>query len=113
MFEELRSPDLVDAEWKSFYVMFDRTFLQLFPAFVSNVNLLLREEERFDTKGDSALPVELRVYALIRLGINDNDRISSILHYSKSTVYAYRSRVRLKAMSPEAFEADLMRIHSI
>lgn len=113
VFAELKSPDVIDNEWASFYEMFDRTFLQLFPTFVHDVNALLRPEEWFVGIKEFSLPVELRIFALIRLGIADTDRIASLLRYSKSTIYAYRSRTRLKALEPERFEDHIMEINSI
>ena len=113
VFAELKSPDVIDHEWASFYEMFDRTFLQLFPTFVQDVNSLFRPEEWFVGIKEYSLPVELRIFALIRLGISETDRIASLLRYSRSTIYAYRSRTRLKALEPERFEDHIMEINSI
>ena len=77
------------------------------------MNNLLKPEEWFIEIKEWCLPTELRIFALIRLGITDTDRIASLLRYSKSTIYAYRSRTRLKAIEPDNFEMQIMKISSI
>ena len=111
--KELRSTALVEAEWKSFYNVFDTTFLSLFPSFVKDLNALLHEESRFSEDTSGGLSAELRIYAMIRLDIDSTDKIASLLRYSKATIYAYRSRTRLKALNPASFEEDVKRIASI
>lgn len=111
--KELRSTALVEAEWKSFYNVFDTTFLSLFPSFVKDLNALLQEESRFSEDTSGGLSAELRIYAMIRLDIDSTDKIASLLRYSKATIYAYRSRTRLKALNPASFEEDVKRIASI
>ena len=113
VFSDLKSPEVIEHEWQSFYAMFDKTFLQLFPSFVQEINNLLKPEEWFIEIKEWCLPTELRIFALIRLGITDTDRIASLLRYSKSTIYAYRSRTRLKAIEPDNFEMQIMKISSI
>lgn len=111
--KELRSTALVEAEWKSFYNVFDTTFLSLFPSFVKDLNALLQEESRFSEDTSGGLSAELRIYAMIRLDIDSTDKIASLLRYSKATIYAYRSRTRLKSLNPASFEEDVKRIASI
>ncbi len=111
--KELKSNAVVEREWASFYSVFDKTFLTIFPTFVSDFNALLLPENAVRQPAPGVLSPELRIYALIRLGLNSTDRISELLRYSKSTIYAYRSRTRLKAVSPASFEDDIMRISSI
>lgn len=111
--KELRSGAVVDAEWKSFYYVFDNTFLSLFPTFVQDFNALLQEEHRFSEDTRNGLNAELRIYAMIRLDIDSTDKIASLLRYSKATIYAYRSRTRLKSLNPSTFEDDVKRISSI
>lgn len=111
--KELRSGAVVDAEWKSFYNVFDTTFLSLFPTFVQDFNALLQEEHRFSEDTRNGLSAELRIYAMIRLDIDSTDKIASLLRYSKATIYAYRSRTRLKSLNPSTFEEDVKRISSI
>ncbi len=111
--KELKSNAVVDAEWDSFYGVFDRTFLSLFPSFVNDVNALLKPDSALSCPDRNALTPELRIYALIRLGITSTDRISTLLRYSRSTIYAYRSRTRLKALRPQTFEDEVAEISSI
>ena len=97
----------------SFYEVFDTTFLSLFPAFVDEFNKLLLDEHRIDVPASRYLTSELRIFALIRLGIDGTEKIASLLRYFKATVYSYRSRTRLKAKCPETFEDDVKKILSI
>lgn len=87
-------------DFKLFINQFDTIFLSLFPDFVESFNKLLREEERVQVKEGELLTPELRIYALIRLGINDNSKIANFLHYSLQTVYNYRMKMRNKAIIP-------------
>lgn len=87
-------------DFKSFISEFDTIFLSIFPNFVESFNALLKEEERVKLKEGELLTPELRIYALIRLGINDNSKIANFLHYSLQTVYNYRMKMRNKAIIP-------------
>ena len=93
----LKSSTVVDDELKAFYDQFDKTFLSLFPTFVEEFNSLLLPEEAILPKKEGALNTELRIYALIRLGITDSDKIAKFLRYSLTTIYNYRTKVRNKA----------------
>jgi len=98
-------------ELKELYSNFDRAFLNIYPNFVNELNLLLREEERYPIKDSKTLNQELRVYALIRLGVTDNNRIATFLHYSLRTVYNYRSKVKSKAKNrDDGFETKVQEI---
>ena len=111
--KDLKSNAVVEEEWASFYSVFDKTFLSLFPTFIADFNNFLQPEFRISIKDSYVLSPELRIYALIRLGIDSTDRISLLLRYSRSTIYAYRSRTRLKAVSPQSFEDQIKVISSI
>jgi hypothetical protein len=90
---------------------FDRVFLQIFPDFVEKLNALLKDEEQFKLKEGQLLNTELRIFALIRLGITDNEKIAEILDYSVNTVYSYKTRVRNMARVPkDEFEIEVMKI---
>ncbi len=93
----VKSSAMVDSELKSFYNEFDKTFLSLFPTFVEDLNALLLPEEAIVPKKPGTLTPEQRIFALIRLGISDSDRIARFLHYSLTTIYNYRTRMRNKA----------------
>lgn len=86
---------------KDFFRKFDMIFLDLFPTFVDEFNKLLQPNARIVPKDGELLTPELRIYALVRLGINDSTRIAGFLHYSSQTVYNYRLRTRNKAIVPK------------
>ncbi len=87
----------VENELAEFYDSFDDTFIQLFPTFVEEFNALLQEGEEILPKSGHKLNTELRIFALIRLGITDSVKIAQFLRYSTTTIYNYRTRVRNKA----------------
>lgn len=94
------------------YQDFDRTFLEVYPTFVDELNLLLREEERFSLK-KGQLNTELRILALIRLGITDVNQIATFLRYSIQTIYNYKSKLKAKALTDnESFEDRVKKIGS-
>lgn len=97
LYKTLKSPKFIEKELKEFYAGFDDTFLQLFPTFVEDFNALLVPEERIVLKQGERMNTELRIFALIRLGITDSVKIARFLHYSVTTIYNYRTRVRNKA----------------
>lgn len=95
------------------YQNFDRAFLRIYPNFVEEVNKLLKPEEHYQMKFGT-LHTELRIFALIRLGINDSNQISDFLRYSVRTIYNYRSKVKAKSViENDDFEAEIMLIGSI
>lgn len=99
------SNDIVTVEVQELYANFDSAFLHLFPDFVESLNALLLPEEQIVLKPDELLNTELRIFALIRLGIKDSSQIAELLHYSVNTIYNYRSRVKTKArVSRDDFE---------
>lgn len=81
-------------ELEEFYRNFDTTFLQLYPTFIEDFNSLLDKEARIEPKKGELLTTELRIFALIRLGINDSSKIAALLRYSVSTIYNYRSKIK-------------------
>lgn len=109
--KELESSRLEAEELKHLYNLFDSTFLRLYPTFVEELNSLLAEESRITLKQGEFLNTQLRIFALIRLGINDTSRIATLLHCSLSTIYNYRSRIRYNAqISREDFEKRILTI---
>lgn len=110
-----RSPDIiqddaVETELKGFYHSFDKAFLTIFPDYVEKFNELMPEKEKILPRPSEGLSTELRIFALIRLGISDSNRIASLLRYSLTTIYTYRSRVKNKSNSPHDFEKRIMKI---
>lgn len=111
LIKKLKSPDLIDDELKALYDRFDTVFLSLYPTFVSDFNALLKEGEQVVLKPDALLNRELRIYALLRLGITDSGKISNFLRCSTSTVYNYRTKMRNKAaVDRDEFENEIMKI---
>jgi hypothetical protein len=111
LYKMLKSKDMIENELKELYEIFDNIFLHLYPNFVEEFNNLLLEEERIQLKPTELLTPELRIFALIRLGITDSSKIAGFLHYSATTIYNYRTRVRNKSAVPrEEFENHVMKI---
>lgn len=107
-----RSSKSLDAELEELYRNFDTAFLHLFPDFVAQFNALLSEDEQIALKRDELLNTELRIFALIRLGINDSSQIAEFLRYSVNTIYNYRAKVKNKAcVSRDDFENLVREIH--
>ncbi|MBD3581723.1 DUF6377 domain-containing protein [Flavobacterium selenitireducens] len=105
----LKSNTLVENELDELYRNFDSIFLNLYPTFVEEFNNLLIADEYISLKPGELLNTELRIFALIRLGITDSVKIAAFLRYSLSTIYNYRTRARNKAVvSRDAFEAMVM-----
>ena len=108
---------LVDRKWEEIKLMlktvdfkkekeellknFDKTFIKLFPDFVTQFNTLFNPEDQFILKKDQLLNTELRIFALIRMGITDNEKIAEILNYSINTIYSYKTKMRNKAIIPK------------
>jgi len=108
---ELGSSTLIDSYVEEFYHTFDNAFLRLYPDFVSEFNSLLREDARIEPKKGKLLNTELRIFALIRLGINDSSKIAGLLRYSVNTIYNYRAKVKNNArVSREDFEEKIKKI---
>lgn len=97
LLKELSITTRTEDELEAFYHTFDTTFLSLYPDFVEAFNGLLREDERIVLKKGELLNTELRIFALVRLGIEDSTRIANLLHYSVSTIYNYKVKMRNKA----------------
>jgi tetratricopeptide (TPR) repeat protein len=104
----------VQNERMALYERFDKIFLKLFPNFVEEFNKLLKADEQIQLEDDQILNTDLRIYALIRLGINDNEKIAHFLNYSVNTIYAYKTKIKGKANCPsDQFKQKVMEIKSI
>ena len=105
------STSLVSDELKEFFRNFDAIFLNIYPNFVEEFNSLLLENEQIVPKAGDILTPELRVFALVRLGITDSSKIASFLHYSPQTVYNYRLKVHNKlVVSKDEFAVAIQQI---
>jgi len=93
---------------------FDTVFLRIFPNFVGRFNALFKEEDQVKLKENELLNIDLRIFALIRMGITDNEKIAQVLEYSVNTIYAYKTRIKNKSIVPnDEFEARILEINSI
>lgn len=111
LFKAIRSDQFLKDERKAFYRDFDRSFLDLFPHFIEDFNNLLVEDGRITVKQGELLNTELRIFALIRLGVTDTNNIAHFLGYSLATVYNYRSKIRNKALGDkDKFEQQVMSV---
>lgn len=110
LMKKLDSSEISEEMLKRFYQMYDEAILQLYPDFVEKFNNLLLPQERVSLKSGELLNTELRLYALIRMGIDDSAKIARFLRCSISTVYTYRSKMKKRALRPETFEEDVKEI---
>lgn len=111
LYKNIKSSKFIEGELKEFYANFDNTFLQLFPTFVEDFNALLADNEQISLKNGERMNTELRIFALIRLGITDSVKIAQFLRYSVTTIYNYRTKVRNKAAGDrDLLEQEVMKI---
>ncbi|NJK87306.1 MAG: hypothetical protein HC906_16315 [Bacteroidales bacterium] len=101
----------IQQEREILFERFDKIFLKLFPNFVEEFNSLLKDEDRIEVKENQLLNTDLRIYALIRLGIHENEKIASFLNYSVNTIYTYKTKIKSKAKSStDEFKQKVMEI---
>ncbi len=101
-------------EREDLFVSFDKVFLKLFPDFVTIFNSYFKEEDRIILKDNQLLNTELRIFALIRMGIGDTEKIARILNYSVNTIYTYKTKIKSKSLVPnEEFEKKIMEIMTV
>ena len=112
LYKTLKSSQFIDDELKEFYRNFDNSFLNIFPDFVECFNELLPPVEAIVPKQGERLTTELRIFALVRLGITDSAKIAGFLRYSITTIYTYRSKLKNKSLYRDDFEERVMQIGS-
>jgi DNA-binding CsgD family transcriptional regulator len=101
-------------EREDMFDLFDQIFMKLFPDFVIRYNELFREEDRVNIKQDGMLTPEIRIFALIRLGITESERIAKFLDFSLSTVKNYKTKAKNRSfIQNELFEHKIMEIESV
>jgi len=111
LFKLSKNNTLKEDELKEFFVNFDNMFIHLFPDFVDKFNSLLQDDEQIILRKGEVLNTELRIYALMRLGIDDSTKIANFLGYSVNTIYNYRAKIKNKAkISREDFEWTVKKI---
>ncbi|MCI1639816.1 MAG: DUF6377 domain-containing protein [Bacteroidales bacterium] len=109
--DEIEALPSIDDDIRRFYEMFDKTFINLYPNFVEKFNGLLADGESVAPKNGEILTPELRIFALIKLGITDSSKIASLLHYSANTIYNYRAKIKNRSKGDrDKFENDVKAI---
>ena len=107
LLKKIESTEISGQLVNNFYKSFDEAILNIYPSFVESFNSLLKPEGQSTVKSGELLNTELRLFALIRLGIDDTTKISQFLRCSVSTVYTYRSKMRKRALDPTDFERQV------
>jgi len=104
----------IKKERETLFYTFDHVFLKIFPNFITTFNSLLKKEDQIWPKDHEVLNTDLRIFALMRLGINDNETIANILEYSVNTIYVYKMRIKAKALVPsDQFDHKIMGIKAV
>lgn len=112
LYRMTRSGKFVEEQSREFYEVFDNAFLHIYPDFVADVNRLLLPDQQIVLRDDELLNTDLRILAFMRLGIEESARIAQVLNYSLNTIYAYRNRLKARAVNRNTFEDDIMKIGS-
>lgn len=113
LYKLTKSGRFVEEQSKEFYEVFDDAFLHLYPTFVEEINVLLQPDKKIILKEDEKMNTDLRILALMRLGIDDTSRIAQMLNYSIYTIYTYRTKFKARAINRDDFEQKVMEIKSI
>ena len=110
LLKSLNTRKMEEDEAQMFYNRFDKAFMELYPSFVTELNKLLLPESQLEVPTTHTLTTEIRIYALMRLGVTDSQEIATLLHYSTQTIYNYKSGMRAKAINRDTFESDVNRL---
>lgn len=110
LYRMTKSGKFIEEQSKDFYDVFDDAFLHLYPDFAEQVNALLRADSQITLSDGERLNTDLRILAIKRMGIDDAASIAQILNYSLNTIYAYRNRLKARAIDKENFEDNIMKI---
>lgn len=103
------SQEYIELEIQEFYNTFDNAFMSLYPDFIDEINRLLKPDQQIQVREDEILNTELRIFALIRLGIKDSSHIARLLRYSVNTIYNYRVKIKNRAIVPRDDFEDLIK----
>ena len=110
LLKSLNTRKMEEEEAQMFYNRFDKAFTELYPGFVTELNKLLMPECQLEVPTTHSLTTEIRIFALMRLGVTDSQEIATLLHYSTQTIYNYKSGMRAKAINRDTFESDINRL---
>ena len=106
----LRKPSFAAEEFDGLLTSFDSTFLGIFPDFVEKVNEMMQDGHKLEKPADASLSTDLRILALIRLGINKRPRIAKILNMSVTTVYSYHCNLQKRSTCPDDFDKVIAKL---
>ena len=109
----INSYKLSEEEASSFYNRFDKAFMDLYPNFVDEFNQLLLPEKQIVLPAPNSLTKELRIYALMRLGITDGQELATLLFYSTQTIYNYKTAIRKRAKDLTTFDAAINQLCNV
>lgn len=109
----ISSYKLAEEEAANFYIRFDKAFIDLYPNFVEEFNQLLLPEKQIVLPAPNSLTKELRIYALMRLGITDGQELATLLFYSTQTIYNYKTAIRKRAKDLTTFDAAINRLCNV
>ena len=109
----INSYKLAEEEAANFYIRFDKAFIDLYPNFVEEFNQLLLPEKQIVLPAPNSLTKELRIYALMRLGITDGQELATLLFYSTQTIYNYKAAIRKRAKDLTTFDAAINQLCNI
>ena len=110
LLKTINSYKLAEEEATTFYTRFDRAFIELYPGFVEELNSLLLPDAQIELPSPNSLTTEVRIFALMRLGVTDSQEIATLLFYSTQTIYNYKSAMRTRAINRETFDEDINRL---
>ena len=103
----------IKSERENLFHTFDKIFLKIFPNFIKEFNSLFNKEDQIWPKEHEVLTTDLRIFALIRMGIEDSATIANILEYTEKTIYVYKMRIKAKALiHGDEFERRIMAIRA-
>lgn len=113
----MNSNKLAEEEASNFYIRFDKAFIELYPNFVEEFNQLLLPDKQIVLPAPNSLTKELRIYALMQLGITDGQELgpsySILLFYSTQTIYNYKTAIRKRAKNPTTFDAEVNQLYHV
>lgn len=110
LYKMLKSGEMLDEQTVKFDSIFDGAFLQAYPNFVKEINKLLQPDKQLEMADEESLGTDLRLLAFMRLGFDDSSQIARFMGLSINTIYAYRNRLRARAIDRDSFESDIMKI---
>ncbi len=110
LYKMLKSGEMLQEQTVKFDSIFDGAFLQAYPNFVKGINRLLQPDKQLEMPEEDSLSTDLRLLAFMRLGFDDSSRIAKFMGLSINTIYAYRNRLRSRAIDRDSFESDIMKI---